>query len=136
MCPDRSTLLRAQRGFALMSAIFLMVVLAVLGAGMLTFSSTQHAGSAMDIQGARAYQAARAGIEWGAYRALVDGSCVAGPTTVALAGDLSAFTLQVSCSQTTSGSLNAYDITANAHTSAAVGSLGYVERELRATVAE
>ena len=38
-------------------------------------STTQHLGSALDIQGARAYLAARTGIEWGLHKALVAASC-------------------------------------------------------------
>src|SRR6218665_3298225 len=53
------------RGFAAVAAIFLVVVLAALGAFMLTFSNTQQLTSAQDIQGTRADWAARAGLEWG-----------------------------------------------------------------------
>lgn len=124
--------LHSQRGFALASAIFLLVVLAALGAAMLTFSSTQHAGSAMDVQGTRAYHAARAGIEWGAYRALRNSSC-AGSTTVALGGQLAGFTLVVECSQSTSGSLTAYAITSTASTGT-TGQINRVERQLQARI--
>jgi len=54
-----------QAGFAAIAAIFLVVILAALGAFMLTFSNTQQLTSAQDIQGSRAYWAARAGLEWG-----------------------------------------------------------------------
>jgi MSHA biogenesis protein MshP len=56
------------RGFALVSAIFILVVLAALGAFILNISTNQQIGSALDVQGVRAYQAARAGIEWGVYQ--------------------------------------------------------------------
>lgn len=56
-----------QRGFSLVSAIFLLVVLAALGAAMVTFSTSQHQSLSMDVMGSRAYQAANAGIEWAAY---------------------------------------------------------------------
>jgi MSHA biogenesis protein MshP len=56
------------RGFAIVSAIFILVVLAALGAFMVSISSSQHIGSALDVQGVRAYQAARAGIEWGLFQ--------------------------------------------------------------------
>lgn len=56
------------RGFAILSAIFILVVLAALGAFILNISSSQQIGSALDVQSARAYQAARAGIEWGVYQ--------------------------------------------------------------------
>ena len=52
------------RGFALPSAIFLLVILAMLGAFMTTFSTTQHVDSANDLQGSRGYRAARMGAEW------------------------------------------------------------------------
>jgi MSHA biogenesis protein MshP len=56
------------RGFALVSAIFILVVLAALGAFILNISTNQQIGSALDVQGVRAYQAARAGIEWGLFQ--------------------------------------------------------------------
>lgn len=132
--------LHSQRGFALASAIFLLVVLAALGAAMLTFSSAQHTASAMDVQGTRAYHAARAGIEWGAYQVLRnDPGICAGSTTVAtptvdpLAGTLAGFTLVVECSQSTSGSLTAYAITSTASTGT-TGQISRVERQLQARI--
>jgi len=62
--------LRRARGFALALAVFIIVVLAAIGAYLLSASNTQIAASALDEQGARAYQAARAGLEWGAYQVL------------------------------------------------------------------
>lgn len=56
------------RGFTIVSAIFILVVLAALGAFIVTISTNQQIGSALDVQGVRAYQAARAGIEWGLYK--------------------------------------------------------------------
>lgn len=53
-----------QKGFAAIAAIFLVVVLAALGGFMVTFSNTQQLTSAQDVQGSRAYWAARAGLEW------------------------------------------------------------------------
>ena len=60
----------ASPGFVLPSAIFLLVILAALAAFLVTISTTQNMTSAQDVQGARAYQAARAGIEWGLYQVL------------------------------------------------------------------
>jgi len=60
-----------QSGFLLVTAIFLLVVLAALGAFILTISGTQQTSSALDVQGARAYQAARAGIDWASYQLLI-----------------------------------------------------------------
>ena len=58
--------LKRENGFAIVSAIFILVALAALGAFIAVVSSSQHVGSALDVQGARAYQAARSGSEWGA----------------------------------------------------------------------
>ena len=69
---------RAQRGFAIVSAIFLLVALAALGGFIATVSTTQHIGSAQDFQGTQVYYAARSGAEWGLYQALKPTpSCVA-----------------------------------------------------------
>lgn len=54
-----------QRGFAAIAAIFLVVILAALGGFMVSFSNTQQITSAQDVQGSRAYWAARAGLERG-----------------------------------------------------------------------
>lgn len=134
MCPRAESRLPAQRGFAIISAIFLLVVLAGLGAAMMTFATAQHASSAMDVLGARAYQAARAGIEWGAYRALINNSCAAS-SNVALGADLDDFTVTVQCSATTSGAITAWELTSTASVGS-VGSIGYAERRLQAIVSK
>lgn len=90
------------RGVSLISAIFLLVVISGLGVAMLTISTSQSIGSAMDVQGARAYQAARAGIEWGLYQQAPQTTakaCVFATTTFQLpAGTtLSSFTVTVTC---------------------------------------
>ncbi|MFA7280532.1 MAG: hypothetical protein WC100_10570 [Sterolibacterium sp.] len=59
---------RRLRGFSIVSAIFILVVLAALGAFIVTVSTNQQIGSALDVQGERAFQAARAGVEWGVYQ--------------------------------------------------------------------
>lgn len=81
MCPDRSVP-ASQRGFLIPSAVFLLVVMAGLAAYLSTISSGQQMGSAQDIGGARAYQAARSGLEWGFYRALNLDDCVTSEVTL------------------------------------------------------
>ncbi|MFC5460617.1 agglutinin biogenesis protein MshP [Massilia niabensis] len=53
-----------QGGAGLVTAIFLLVVLAALAVALVTLTGAQRQSAALDEQGARAYQAARAGIEW------------------------------------------------------------------------
>jgi MSHA biogenesis protein MshP len=130
-----------QRGFSIVSAIFLLVVLAVLGAAMTTFSTAQHQSAALDVLGSRAYQAARAGIEWAAYN--VAQTPASSPTawagcapaqTVAIAGDLAMFSpVTVNCSATSSAegasTIWIYDVSAVAQTNgAAAGDQNYVQR--------
>lgn len=68
-------------GFTMVSAIFLLVILSALGAFMLTFSVAQHTTAATDLEGSRAYQAARTGIEWAAFQVLDPaGASVVAPT--------------------------------------------------------
>jgi MSHA biogenesis protein MshP len=61
---------RKHRGFAIITAVFLLVILAAIGVAMVTFTTAQQTTSAQDVMGARAYQAARAGIEWALYQRL------------------------------------------------------------------
>lgn len=62
---SRSLLPQRQAGFALVNAIFLLVVLALLGVAMVTLSGVQSRTPLFALQGARAYHAARSGLEWG-----------------------------------------------------------------------
>jgi MSHA biogenesis protein MshP len=150
MCPKRkktadifrlrSAGLIAQRGFSIVSAIFLLVVMASLGAFMVTFSTVQHTTAAQDIQGVRAYHAAHAGIEWGLYQVLQAGpACPSSPTTLpALGGTLSDFSVSVACSKSdyveAGTPVSVYVVTSTATNGASVGSAQYIERELRVTV--
>ena len=105
--------MRKQVGFSIVMAIFILVVLSLLGSYMVKLSGVQHATSTFAIQGARTYQAARAGIEWGIYK-VTQGSCV-GTTTISTSGDyLSGFdgyTIVVTC--TKSVAYNEGDLNSN-----------------------
>lgn len=61
-----------QHGFTIVQAVFILVVLGMLGAYMVTMSTVQQATSSQALMQARAYQAARAGLEWGIYRIVED----------------------------------------------------------------
>lgn len=122
----------SQSGLSIISAIFMLVLLAALAAFMLTFSMSSNVTQAQDIQGSRAYWAARSGLEWGAYRVLQDGACAT--TTLTLSG----FTVAVTCTlsgpyQEGGGNVNIYRITSTAN-EGTLGSVGFVERQLQATV--
>ncbi|MGZ5779931.1 MAG: agglutinin biogenesis protein MshP [Burkholderiaceae bacterium] len=102
-----------------MTAIFLLVILASLGAAIVYISGVQQISSGLDIQGARAYQAARAGIEWGLYQQIKAGSCVDAPGTsftLPAGTTLSTFTVTVICHATPGAvaTLNRWQITSTA----------------------
>lgn len=139
-----------QRGFSLVTAIFLLVVLAGLGALMATFFGVQQQSSALDALGSRAYQAARAGVEWSAFQITQSGvtggafvtACQAGGTSspLSLPGALSGFGVNVQCSAASAvegaSSMWVYSITATASgvNGATPGSADYVEREIQASI--
>jgi MSHA biogenesis protein MshP len=138
---------RAQRGFSLVTAVFLITVLAVLGAFMVSVGGFQQKSSQLDIQGARAYQAARAGVEWGAYQSLRNGACAGSTTLTFPAGTtLAAFSTTVTCNRYTPTELNATvtmdQITATACNdvppcpNAAPTVADYLERQITITVGQ
>ncbi|HWW70335.1 MAG TPA: agglutinin biogenesis protein MshP [Duganella sp.] len=101
----KKTIRRKPAGVALVTAIFLLVVLAGLGVAIISLTTSQQASAVQDEQGARAYEAARAGIEWALFRvrtsnASPQASALACPTTFPLPRNtsLSAFTVTITCS--------------------------------------
>lgn len=133
---------RTQNGFSLVSAIFLLVVLAGLGAAMVSFSTAQHQSQAMDVLGSRALQAANTGIEWAAYNIALASNVPLADTLVfvpgsptALGGDLAQFTVNVSYSAVSQveGTVTvwSHDIAASAVWGTA-GTANYVERVVNA----
>lgn len=140
---------RWQRGVSIIAAIFLLLLFAALATYMLWITSAQNRGQAQDFQGARAYQAARAGVEWGLYQLLRNSTCTApaGGNPVTFAGtSLADFTASVTCSKTgTTDELGSpvqvYAISATACNipvggtciGIAAGGSNYVERQIQVT---
>ncbi len=143
-----------QQGFAAVAAIFLVVGLAALGAFMVTLSNSQQLTSAQDLQGTKAYWAARAGLEWGISSVASATTCpaVSGAVPVRTQLTVDSFSVCISCSynaysdptsvaiyQLTSA---AYSVAPSSCTDAAIatlasgnaGSLGYIERSLSASL--
>ncbi len=125
-----------QHGFSLVAAVFIIVVLALLGTTMVILNVLQHETVSAAAQGARAYHAARSGIEAGLYLATVADNC--GNSTYNLSADpgLIGFSVAVNCSSTPhrerGTDYNVYVITSTA-TTGTFGSPDYVERMLRIT---
>ena len=135
--------MRRAAGFAIPSGIFLIVIMALLGAFIVSVAGTQQITSAQDLQGVRAYRAARMGLEWaaatlcnGAGCAAPRTTCPAASTTLATTPD--GFTVVVACT------VNSYDeggttryifrVVATATSGGAVGGIGFVERSVGAFI--
>ena len=144
------------------SASRIIVTLAAIGVYVLTISTGQLEAATQDEQGARAYQAAHAGIDWGAFQLLCNPSnpncnrpasaffsaCTGGGSsskTLTLAQGLSGFCAQVDCSKVGSESeggvtIDVYRITATGFNlptaGCGAGTVGptYVERQLQLTL--
>ncbi|NIR58079.1 MAG: hypothetical protein GWO02_00440 [Gammaproteobacteria bacterium] len=124
-----------------MTAIFVLVVLAAIGAYALTVGSVQRETTALSMQGGRAYHAARSGLQWGLYRALADGDCGAFPGTIQYSGapGLQGFRATVTCRASAhrerSTTFNVYVITAVGE-HGGFGDRDYVRRELTVTASQ
>lgn len=129
---------RDQRGLGAIAAIIVLVILATLAGFITTLSTSQQVGSALDVEGSRAYLAAHAGLEWGKFQTK-SGACAAS-TTLAIEGK----TVVVACSLSNAGSAvevglgSIYALSATAcNTStcpATTPGAQYVERKLSALV--
>jgi len=132
-----------QLGFLLPAAIFILVILAALGAYALNITSVQQNTSLQDTLGTRAYQAARTGVEWAAYQVLNPGSttlvgCPASPTTLSIDN----FVVNVTCArsvdyfeQGTDHTIAMYDISSTANFGT-VGAINFIQRQIQLTVSK
>lgn len=151
-----TTRARVQAGFALMTAIFLLVVLGAFAAFAVSFSANTSAAHAASVQGARAYEAARAGLEWATYRvkdpngtlspgATALPACFTSPSTLSLPAAMGSFTVSVTCARypavTATPSYHeegnkrsAYYVVVSTATLGTAGNVDYVERKLETRI--
>lgn len=135
----------SHRGFAVVSALFLLVALAALGGFLVTISNTAQLTSAQDVQGTRAYWAARGGLEWaiagvGATAPVAPAVTPAAtcPTATPPAA-LDGFALVVTCTtqvyNEAGTDVHLFQLTSVASAAGAVvGSLGFIERSVSAVL--
>ena len=92
------------RGFTMMSMLFILVALAALGTALASLSQRQQMGSAGELAAAKAYQAAFAALESGSHqilRAAGQPACFATRSFV-LPDQLADFTVTLTCTRTPS----------------------------------
>lgn len=134
-----------QRGAVAVVAVLLLVLLALVGAYVMSSAQVQHLTTALSWQGMQAWFAARSGLEWAMQRATSsqaahDAICSAGPTVtgfnLVLAGH--SYALQISCDDRggfgeagASYEVDAIEVEASTGTP---GQLGYARRVVQATV--
>ena len=130
--------MNAQRGFSLVSAIFLLVVLAGLGVHAVRINTLQQQTVTAGLRAAQAFQAARTGVSWGAYRALATSACVSGTLNLT-EGATAGFRVTVQCTQSnhTEGAapvrVYIFDVRAEA---GAYGGPDYVSRRLQTKIVD
>lgn len=137
----------AARGFSLVSAIFLLVILAALGIFMLSIYTSQRTISNQDVRGVLAYQAAKTGIEAATYAILapenaavvntIFNGCTAGMAAPTLDGALTGFNVTIDCQITTTteaeNTIRVYQITSTGRSGNAPSS-DFVERQISASI--
>jgi MSHA biogenesis protein MshP len=137
--------LRAQQGVSIISAIFLLLLMAALAAFMARIISTTHINQAIDIGGSRALQAARTGGELGLYKLMQEAPANAAPASASaplaacfapISTIIEGHTVQVSCESfgdylEASRTVRIYRVTA---TATAVSSVGTSERQMVITI--
>ena len=127
-----------QRGFSLVSAVFLLVVLAGLGVYAVRLNTLQQQTVTAGLRAAQAFQAARAGVAWGAYTALNGGGC--GTSTLNLTeGATAGFRVSVQCTQRThaegTSTINVFVLDVRAE-AGAYGGPDYVSRRVQSKITD
>jgi MSHA biogenesis protein MshP len=101
------------RGLSIITAIFMLILMAGVAAYLMALTASSQGTSAQDVMGTRAYQAARSGAEWASYVVLKiqsnvgfcagasDTRTLAAGGAGSLAGGLADFTVTVNCTRTT-----------------------------------
>jgi len=122
-------------GFALVSALFVIVVLGLLAAVAGRIGTAQQQTVSSSLGEARALAAAETGIDWGAYNALKNSNC-SGTTLNLSEAALAGYTVTVTCTAT---SFTENNQTYQSYTIAATASFGtygtpdFVQRVVHAT---
>ena len=91
-----------QKGMTLIGAMFILVIVSLLGQFLVNISSVQRQTSILALQSARAYHTANAGLEWGIAQVVVSNNCVANTTlapAITIVSAINNFTTTVTCSE-------------------------------------
>lgn len=143
-------MIRVEKGFSLVGAIFLIVIVAVIGAAMVKIASVQQQTSTFSILSSRALFAAESGVNWGIQQVVSSNACspagdgdfaTSGDGDFSLTGGTSAgFNVSVTCTFTAhteapDPAYNVYRLTSTA-TFASIGDPDFIRRSIRASVTD
>lgn len=122
------------RGFTLISALFVLVVVSALGVYMVSLGSGQQLSTALSVRSAQAMYAAQSGIEWVLYRLNAGDSCGMLPASLSVEG----FTVSIDACAVQSvseggGSYPLFDISVTAQFGT-YGDFDFVRRRLNAVI--
>jgi len=121
-------------GFALVAAIFILVILSATGALSLRLAGRRQAASSLGLLSTRAYYAARSGLEWGMAQAATGDPCPTANLSLSQ-GMLQGFSVQIGCQATVhvegSTSERIIELTATA-SRGSFGDRDYVSRRAQA----
>lgn len=129
-----------QQGFSLISAIFLLVVLAVVVTYAVTISGVQQQTAAYSVLSTRAVSAAESGAEWAVQSVLSNNSCDAFPAAFTLSGGAAdGFQIDAECSLSTytenPETYNVYSLAVTARLGS-VGDPDFISRRIRIRVTD
>ncbi len=131
--------MKYNKGFALVTALFLLVILASVAVFTVNISGMNRTTTSFSIQGMRAYFAARSGLEWALYEVTNNPAICPVNTILNLSqGSLQGFQVNITCTVTsfTEGVNNLNIFSLNSFASKGTfGGLDYVSREMQASVA-
>ena len=127
-------ILRQVRGFTLISALFVLVVVSSLGVYLVNLSSGQHLSTALSVRSAQALFAAHSGMDWVIYRLSQGDNCAALPASL----NIDAYTVDIdSCSVSTlnegGASYSVFAITVTSQIGT-YGDSGFVSRQIDAVI--
>lgn len=127
-----------KQGFALIAAIFILVILGVLSAFVVNISAITHRTTTYALEGARALFAARSGLEWATQQVVSNPTSCPSNTTLHLTqSGASGFDVAVTCTATSftegNNTFNLFEISSVA-SRGAFGTVDFVSREMKVFV--
>ena len=120
-----------QQGITLIGAIFVLVIVSLLGQYLVTIAGVQRQTSILALQSARAYQAANAGIEWAIGNAIF---CSSANFTINKFRVLVTSTLDLNSPYNENGNETSICLIESTAQYGDYGQIDYVSRQLEATI--